>query len=201
MSPAYPPFSSVQPDQLMRAQYTLAGTERAGTLGVNVTIIRNWAGSFTYSTDILHTPTSLDQLQEIVRAAPKVHVLGSRHTFNAIADSAELISLSGLPQDAHLDPSAGSASVPAGMTYGALAQVLDEAGLALHNLASLPHVSVAGAVATGTHGSGNRNANLSSAVAGLEMVTSGGDLVHVARGDPDFDGVVVNLGALGAVTR
>jgi len=137
----------------------------------------------------------------MVRAAPKVRVVGSRHTFNTIADSTELITLAGLPQDIHVDRVANTASVPAGITYAALAQVLDDAGLALHNLASLPHVSLGGAVATGTHGSGNRNANLSSAVAGLEMVTSIGECIRAVRGEPDFDGMVVHLGALGAITR
>jgi xylitol oxidase len=165
------------------------------------TTTTNWAGSITYSAHTLHAPSSVDQLQEIVRAAPKVRVLGSRHTFNAIADSAELITLSGLPQDIQIDRATRTASVPAGITYGALAQALDSAGLALHNLASLPHVSLAGAVATGTHGSGDRNANLSSAVAGFEMVTSTGECIRAIRGEPDFDGMVVNLAALGAVTR
>jgi xylitol oxidase len=74
-------------------------------------------------------------------------------------------------------------------------------GLALHNLASLPHISVGGAVATATHGSGNASGNLATAVAGLEIVTSGGEIVTASRGDADFDGLVVGLGALGAVTR
>jgi FAD/FMN-containing dehydrogenase len=73
--------------------------------------------------------------------------------------------------------------------------------MALHNLASLPHISVAGAVATATHGSGDANRNLATAVAALELVTSSGELVTAARGDPDFDGLVVGLGALGVVTR
>jgi alditol oxidase len=87
------------------------------------------------------------------------------------------------------------------MTYGALVQRLDDEGLALHNLASLPHISVAGAVATATHGSGVRNGNLATAVRSLELVTSGGEVLTVSRGDRDFDGMVVGLGALGAVTR
>src|ERR671920_999527 len=78
---------------------------------------------------------------------------------------------------------------------------LGGAGLALHNLASLPHISVAGAVATATHGSGVTNGNLATAVAALELVTSSGELVRASRGDADFDGMVVGLGALGAVTR
>ena len=87
------------------------------------------------------------------------------------------------------------------MTYGALAAELEREGLALANLASLPHISVAGAIATATHGSGDRNGNLATAVAALELVTSGGERVTVSRGDPGFEGHVVSLGALGAVTR
>jgi alditol oxidase len=161
----------------------------------------NWAGNVTYTARAVYRPTRLEQLQERVRVAPRIHIVGSRHTFNAIADSAELISLVDLPQDIGIDAARTTASVPAAMTYGGLSAALEEAGLALHNLASLPHVSVGGAVATGTHGSGNANANLATAVTGLEMVTSNGELLHVARGDPDFDGMVVSLGALGAVTR
>jgi xylitol oxidase len=126
-----------------------------------------------------------------------VRVLGSRHSFNDIADSAELLSLAGLAPDVRVD--GRTVSFAAGLTYGELAPALD--GLALHNLASLPHISVAGAVATATHGSGDRNGNLATAVSGLELVTSAGELVRAARGDPDFDGLVVGLGALGAVTR
>ena len=161
----------------------------------------NWAGNVAYSARTLHRPTSLDQLQEIVRAAPRLHVLGSRHAFNPIADSTELLTLADLPQQVHVDANARKASVPAAMTYGAVAQQLEAAGCALHNLASLPHVSVAGAVATGTHGSGDGNGNLATAVAGVDLVTSNGELLHVGRDDPDFDGIVVHLGALGAVTQ
>jgi xylitol oxidase len=87
------------------------------------------------------------------------------------------------------------------MTYARIAQALEGSGLALHNLASLPHVTVAGAVATGTHGSGDRNGSLATAVAGIELVSSSGGLLRMERGDPEFEGVVVNLGALGAVVR
>lgn len=161
----------------------------------------NWAGSYRYRAERLHRPTSVDQVQEIVAGSPSVHVLGSRHSFNGIADAAELISLSSLPADVVLDVAAGTVSLGAGLTYGALTEHLAGAGLALHNLASLPHISVAGAVATATHGSGAGNGNLATAVAGLELVTSDGALVRMSRGNADFDGAVVGLGALGAVVR
>ena len=161
----------------------------------------NWAGNHTYRAASLHRPTSLAQLRELVAGASQVRVLGSRHSFNDIADSAALVSLEGLPADVVVDRVAGTVSCSAGLRYGELARVLAGEGLALANLASLPHISVGGAIATATHGSGDANGNLATAVAGLELVTAAGETLAVARGDPDFDGMVVGLGALGAVTR
>jgi alditol oxidase len=161
----------------------------------------NWAGNYAYRAERLHRPSSLDELRAIVAAAPRVRVLGSRHSFTDIADSHELVELAGLPADVVVDRGAGTVSFGAGLTYGRLAGALHEEGLALHNMASLPHISVAGAVATATHGSGNASGNLATAVAGLELVTSSGDVVTAARDDADFDGLVVGLGAIGAVTR
>jgi alditol oxidase len=140
-------------------------------------------------------------LQEIVAAAPRIRALGSRHSFSDIADSDELIVLDGLAPDIVVDRGAGTVSAGAAVRYGELAEALRAEGLALHNLASLPHISIGGAIATATHGSGDANGNLATAVAGLELVTSDGELLRAARGDPDFDGLVVGLGALGAVTR
>jgi len=161
----------------------------------------NWSGNHTYRAGQLHRPGTLEQVQEIVARARRVRVLGSRHSFSDIADSDEQVSLDGLPADVVVDHAAGTVSFGAALRYGDLAAVLEPERLALHNLASLPHISVAGAVATATHGSGDANGNLATAVAGLELVTSGGEIVTAARGDPDFDGLVVGLGALGAVTR
>ncbi|MEA2395133.1 MAG: alditol oxidase [Solirubrobacteraceae bacterium] len=161
----------------------------------------NWAGNHTYRAERLHRPSTLDEVREIVAGAPSVHVLGSRHSFNDIADSTELLTLDGLPADVVVDRAAGAVSFGGGMTYGELAEALDDEGVALHNMASLPHISVAGAVATATHGSGDANGNLATAVAGLEIVTSTGEVLSASRGDADFDGLVVGLGALGAVTR
>jgi xylitol oxidase len=161
----------------------------------------NWAGNHTYRAASLHRPSSLAQLRELVAGASQVRVLGSRHSFNDIADSAALVSLEGLPADVVVDRAAGTVSCSAGLRYGELARVLAAEGLALANLASLPHISVGGATATATHGSGDANGNLATAVAGLELVTAAGETLAVARGAPDFDGMVVGLGALGAVTR
>ena len=114
----------------------------------------NWGGNYTYRARELHRPTSLEQVQQLIASAESVHVLGSRHSFNDIGDATELISLAALPPDVVLDRGAGTVSFSAGLTYGGLAEVLNAEDLALHNLASLPHISVAGAVATATHGSG-----------------------------------------------
>jgi xylitol oxidase len=161
----------------------------------------NWAGNYTYRARRLHRPTTLEQVQEIVASAPAVRVLGSRHSFTGIGDSTELLTLDELPADVVVDHAARTASFTAGLSYGELVRPLTAEAVALANLASLPHISIAGAVATATHGSGDGNGNLATAVAGLEMVTSEGELMTAARGDPDFNGLVVGLGALGAVTR
>ena len=161
----------------------------------------NWAGNHAYRARKLHRPSTIEQLQEIVANAPRVRVLGSRHSFNDIADSSELVALEEMPKDVIVDHGANTVSLGAALTYGELAAALKAEGVALHNLASLPHICVAGAVATATHGSGETNGNLATAVAGLELVTSGGEIVEASRGEPDFDGLVVGLGALGAITR
>src|SRR5690242_6343617 len=159
----------------------------------------NWAGSYEYRARAIHEPETVEQLQEIVAAAPRIRVLGSRHTFSDIADSDELVSPARLPADISCD--GATVSCGGAVRYGELAATLEAEGLALHNLASLPHTSIAGAVATATHGSGDGNGNLATAVSALELVTASGEIVRAQRGAADFDGLVVGLGALGAVTR
>ncbi len=163
----------------------------------------NWAGNYTYSTDRLLQPKTVEEVQNAVKSCKKLKALGARHSFNGIADSTEnQISLKQLDQMI-LDKAARTVTVGAGVTYGQLAPYIDGQGFAVHNLASLPHVSVAGACATATHGSGSKNGNLSTAVAGLEMVTADGEVVTLSRqkdGDR-FHGAVVVLGGLGVVTK
>jgi xylitol oxidase len=163
--------------------------------------VTNWAGNYAYQAARIHRPSSLDELRKIVANAPKIHALGTRHCFNDIADSAELVTLEGLDQAIEIDRDARTVTVNAGTQYGILAQALEREGFALHNMASLPHISVGGAVATATHGSGDKKGNLATAVAALELVTSDGDVLTLSRGDDDFNGAVVNVGALGVVTR
>ena len=134
--------------------------------------------------------------------ARQVRVLGTGHSFNDMADSpGAQVSLAGLPPEVEVDSAASLVRVAAALSYASLASQLDRHGFALRNLASLPHISVAGACATGTHGSGPANQNLSAAVTGLELVTADGDVVELNRGDDTFPGAVVHLGALGVVTR
>jgi xylitol oxidase len=163
--------------------------------------LTNWAGNYTYRARAVHRPTTIEEVQELVAGAPRIRAIGTRHSFTGIGDSDELVTLDELPSVVVVDPGERTASFTVGVTYGELAGVLAEEGMALANLASLPHISVAGAVATATHGSGDANGNLATSVAAIELVRSDGELITVARGDEDFDGIVVGLGALGVVTR
>jgi xylitol oxidase len=162
----------------------------------------NWAGNIAFAAPDFYRPASVAELRAVVARAGQVRVLGTGHSFNDMADSpGAQVSLAGLPPEVEIDSAAALVRVAAGLTYGDLASRLDRQRFALRNLASLPHISVAGACATGTHGSGPANQNLSAAVTGLELVTAGGDIVELNRGDDAFGGAVVHLGALGAVTR
>ena len=165
---------------------------------------KNWAGNHTYQAVRLHRPETMDQVQEWVAKSTKVKVLGSRHCFNDIADfpGGDLISLERLT-GIRLDRERRLVTVDGGVRYGELCEYLNREGFALHNMASLPHITVAGAIATATHGSGERNGSLATAVSGLEIVRADGEVVSLSRAtDGDrFAGAVVGLGALGVVTR
>ncbi|WP_111563153.1 D-arabinono-1,4-lactone oxidase [Rhizobium sp.] len=161
----------------------------------------NWAESFHYGFKDCHYPSSLEEISAIVARSAAVKTLGSRHSFNAIVDGSSAMSLERLPNDPVVENNGRQVSVAGHCTYGELALFLQRHQLAIHNLASLPHISIAGAIATATHGSGDGNGNLATAVSGLEFVAGDGSLVKVKRGDVDFEGMVVHLGALGVVTR
>jgi xylitol oxidase len=165
---------------------------------------RNWAGNYTYSSERWHYPESVGQVQEIVKSCDKLRVVGTRHSFNGLADSPEnILSLAHLQRVLVIDKEGQTVTVDGGMRYGDLCHTLHSEGYALYNLASLPHISVAGACATATHGSGDGNGNLATAVTALEVVTAAGELITLSR-DQDgdqFDGAVVGLGALGVVTK
>ena len=166
--------------------------------------LKNWAGNIDYSTENLHRAKSVNDAKVYVRKTEKLKVLGTRHCFNTIADSKDgFLSLTELPDAPVIDAAARTVTIDANMTYGRLAPWLEEKGYALHNLASLPHISVAGAVSTATHGSGENNGNLSTAVTGLEIVTANGELLQLSRNKDGevFRGAVVGLGALGAIMK
>jgi xylitol oxidase len=163
---------------------------------------RTWAGTHTFGAEAIHDARSIAEVQELVAGNARVRALGTRHSFNDLADAPGiLVSTTAIEPDFVLDESARTVTVGGGTRYGVLAEWLEAQGWALHNMGSLPHISVAGATATSTHGSGNSNGSLSTAVSGLEFVTAVGELLTVRRGDADFDGYVVHLGALGIVTR
>src|SRR5579859_371273 len=142
----------------------------------------NWAGNVTFRAAGLHRPASVPELQRLVAGRPRVRALGTGHSFSEIADTqGDLISLAGLPPVIEIDGERHTVTVSAGLRYGEVASTLDRAGQALRNLGSLPHISVAGSCATGTHGSGDGNGVLATSVAALEMVTADGDLVTLSR--------------------
>ncbi|KOU61948.1 FAD-binding protein [Streptomyces sp. MMG1533] len=165
--------------------------------------VTNWAGNITYLAKELHRPHSLTALAGLVAGSAKVRVLGSGHSFNEIAEPGPggvLLSLAALPDEVDVDTAARTVRVGGGVRYAELARRVHAHGLALPNMASLPHISVAGSVATGTHGSGVGNGPLASAVREVEIVTADGSTVVIGRGDERFGGAVTSLGALGVVT-
>ncbi|WP_309110889.1 FAD-binding protein [Saccharothrix sp.] len=158
----------------------------------------NWAGSFTFTADRVESPTSVDDVRRVVAAAHRAHVLGAGHSFSRVADTTgTLIRLDALPEVVEL--AADTVRVSAGTRLAGLAERLHAKGFALPAMPSLPHVTVAGAVATATHGSGDGVGTLADLVRSVDLVTADGDLVTYGYGDPHFDGVVVSLGALGVV--
>jgi xylitol oxidase len=164
---------------------------------------KNWAGNIEYGTDILYSTKSAQQVRDYVQKETKLKVLGTRHSFNHIADSKDcFLSLQPMNEVVTLDPAARTVTVAGSITYGQLAPYLDSHGFALHNLASLPHISVVGACMTATHGSGEKNGNLATAVSAVEIVTASGDVLKLSRvrDGETFNGAVVGLGALGVVT-
>jgi alditol oxidase len=166
--------------------------------------LKNWAGNLEYSTDRLYAAKSVEEVRNFVKNQNKLKVLGTRHCFNNIADSKDIfLSLRSLNEMIALDPKGATVTVDAGITYGQLCPIIDSKGFALHNLASLPHISIAGACSTATHGSGEKNGNLATAVSALELVTATGEVVKLSRQQDGetFRGAVIGLGALGVITK
>ncbi|NWL11669.1 FAD-binding protein [Paenarthrobacter nitroguajacolicus] len=163
--------------------------------------MKNWAGNLEYSSADVQRPTTVEQLRELVAQATRIKALGSRHSFNTVADTdGTHLLLDALPQEVVLDAAKGTVKVSGGISYGALGRALEEQGYAIHNLASLPHISVAGAIQTGTHGSGVNNPSLAAAVVTVDLVRASGELVTLTADDDEFLASVVGMGALGMVT-
>jgi alditol oxidase len=170
------------------------------------TELKNWSGTYRFTAREVIDAQTIDEVQRAVAACAaaggRIRAIGTRHSFNDLADNgATLVSVTGIAPDPVLDEANRTVTVGAGTSYGALAIWLQDHGWALHNLGSLPHISVGGATATGTHGSGSANQILSAAVAGLEYVAADGSLRTARRGDEGFEGMPVGLGAFGIVVR
>jgi alditol oxidase len=163
--------------------------------------LHTWSGTYRYRAETIHRPRTVEELQSVIAGGGSLHTLGTRHSFNDIGDATQLISLAGLPGEPIINTENRTVTVPGRIRYGELAVFLQEAGWALSNMASLPHISIAGSVATATHGSGNRNPSLASAVKAMTLVSGTGDVVQLNEDSPDFPGAVVHLGALGVVTE
>jgi len=165
--------------------------------------LKNWAGNLEYSTSKIDYPKSVEEVQQLVKKYSKLKVLGTRHCFNTIADSKyNFISLREMKKIVSLDANAKTVTVEGGIKYGELCPWLNDKGFALHNLASLPHISVAGAITTATHGSGVKNKNLCGPVEALEIVTADGDVINLLKKDGEkFYAAVVGLGAIGVITK
>jgi xylitol oxidase len=165
--------------------------------------LSNWAGNYRYGASSVHHPQTADELRTLTSTLPSLRALGTRHTFSGMGDSEQLVALDRLAgaDEITIDAARMTATVGPAVTYAGLADALESHGLALANMASLPHISVIGAVITGTHGSGDALGNLATSVRALRLVTSTGDELEVDQRDPRFPGVVVNLGALGIITR
>jgi len=163
--------------------------------------ISNWSGSYDYAFSRVETPRSIEDLRKIVLSSPKLKVIGTRHTYNGIADSEVAVSLDNLDQSPRLEIETNQVSIGGSATYVDLAIFLSDTGFAIRQLASHPDMTIAGAIATATHGSGDRNGNLATAVRALEFMIADGSVVVFKQGEPEFTASVVHLGALGIITR
>jgi xylitol oxidase len=187
---------TVPPETLSSAVVPhVSGSVRA--VSINIT---NWAGNVTFSTKRILRPRSVAEAQELIAGAESLRPIGTRHSFTRVADSTGAL-LSTEHLNRIVEIGSDTVVVEAGIRYGELTAALNDHGVALPNFASLPHISVGGAIATATHGSGTSNPSLAAGVAALELVDADGSLRRLRRGDADFDGAVVSLGALGLVAR
>jgi FAD-linked oxidoreductase len=160
----------------------------------------NWARTASCAPAAFARPRSEDELREVLRGAKRAKVVGGGHSWSdAACTDGVLISLDALDEVVSIDDR--KVTVEAGIRLDALNEELARRGLALGVIGSIARQSVAGAIATGTHGSGPRHGSLASLVCGLRLMLADGSVRDLAPGDDLFDAALVSLGALGVDTR
>ncbi|QGN45796.1 D-arabinono-1,4-lactone oxidase [Micromonospora sp. WMMD558] len=172
----------------------------------SVTAWSNWAGNQRGTATAVLRPRSVDDVADAVRAAAtageRIRAVGSGHSFAAVAlTDGHRMELSDLDTGVRVDVDRRLVTVPAGITLRALNRLLAEHGLALPNLGDIDAQTVAGAISTGTHGTGAGYGCLSTFVESLTLVTGTGEVLHCSADEqPDvFAAARVSLGALGVL--
>jgi FAD/FMN-containing dehydrogenase len=166
----------------------------------------NWARTETSRPTEWCMPTSEREIVELVERAEAgstcVRVVGAGHSWSRIgAPDGMAMSLDALAGPVEIDVARQTVGVPGGMRLRDLSAVLLRSGLSLPIVGSIQAQTVAGAIATGTHGSSLTHGNLASLVTAVRLVTGTGELLDIGPDDPRLDGVRVHLGALGVVTQ
>lgn len=168
----------------------------------------NWAGEVRCTPEKIVKPTSIDALVGVVRETAgrggKLRVAGSGHSFSpVVATDHTMVSLHGLQGVSEVDRGQRQASVLAGTPINKLGDMLAEHGLALQNQGDIDAQAIAGALSTGTHGTGIGFGCLSTQAAGLTLVTATGELLHCSPSrEPEvFKAAQVSLGMLGVLGR
>src|SRR4029453_1905407 len=169
---------------------------------------RNWSGSVACRAAFFAAPTTEDQVVDVVRAAARagqpVRVAATGHSFVPLcATEGALLTLTGLVGVVSTDPAAGLATVWAGSTIQQLGPRLRAQGLAMVNMGDIDRQGIAGAVSTGTHGTGRGLGSISTQVAGLRLVDAEGEIgeCNAARGPELLQCGRVALGTLGVLTQ
>jgi len=168
----------------------------------------NWGGNQSAAPGRAEAVTSAREVAAVItgaiRRGHRVKAVGSGHSFSAIAvpDDVQLtLDPAGAPVD--IDPRTGRAQVPAGLALHRLNRLLWQSGLSMQNLGDIETQTVAGAISTGTHGTGAARPGLAAQVRSLEMVLGTGEIVTCSpERNPDlFSAARIGLGALGVITR
>ena len=162
---------------------------------------KNWSGNVIFQENEYLEPKSVGELQEMIKSRSHIHVRGSGHSFNSIADSTKsIVNLASIPQVIEIDEAKRCVKVSSSLKYGEIVETIESKGWAISNLASLPHISIGGSIATATHGSGIKNRNLASQVSAFEYIDSSGNIHHVEENHRDFNALLIGLGVAGIVT-